>query len=131
MAGGIATGSWGAVLAILLPIYGRLIDSKNFEAIFTSMSLIPLAGVSDVAVSEPPAGGESSACGSCNGGIMKTMFIRAAVIVLSVATLDAQVTFDRLLHADKEPQNWLSYSGTHTSSQRYSALAQVTPGNVQ
>ena len=44
MAGGIATGSWGAVLAIVLPIYGRLIDSKNFEAIFTSMSLIPLAG---------------------------------------------------------------------------------------
>lgn len=44
MAGGIATGSWGAVLAIVLPIYGRLIDSRNFEAIFTSMSLIPLAG---------------------------------------------------------------------------------------
>jgi hypothetical protein len=32
------------VLAIVLPIYGRLIDSRNFEAIFTSMSLIPLAG---------------------------------------------------------------------------------------
>jgi len=44
MAAGIATGSWGAVLAILLPIYGRLIDSKNFDAIFISMSLIPLAG---------------------------------------------------------------------------------------
>jgi hypothetical protein len=44
MAAGIATGSWGAVLAIVLPKYGRLIDTKNFEAIFTSMSLIPLAG---------------------------------------------------------------------------------------
>jgi ACS family hexuronate transporter-like MFS transporter len=44
MAGGIATGSWGAVLAVLLPIYGRLIDSKSFDAIFISMSLIPLAG---------------------------------------------------------------------------------------
>ena len=44
MAGGIATGSWGAVLAILLPIYGRLIDSRNFSAIFISMSLLPLAG---------------------------------------------------------------------------------------
>ena len=49
--------------------------------------------------------------------------------MLCVAALDAQVTFDRLLHADKEPQNWLSYSGT-PSSQRYSALAQVTPANV-
>jgi MFS transporter, ACS family, hexuronate transporter len=44
MAGGIATGSWGAVLAVLLPIYGRLIDSRNFSAIFISMSLLPLAG---------------------------------------------------------------------------------------
>ena len=44
MAGGVAAGSWGAVLAILLPIYGRLIDSRNFSAIFISMSLLPLAG---------------------------------------------------------------------------------------
>ena len=44
MAGGIATGSWGAVLAILLPVYGRLIDARNFSAIFISMSLLPLAG---------------------------------------------------------------------------------------
>jgi hypothetical protein len=45
MAGGIATGSWGAVLAVLLPIYGRLIDSRNFSAIFISMSLLPLIGI--------------------------------------------------------------------------------------
>src|ERR1035438_9478125 len=40
------------------------------------------------------------------------------------------VTFDRLLHADKEPQNWLTYSGT-VNGQRYSPLTQVTPANVK
>ena len=37
-----------------------------------------------------------------------------------------QVTFDRLLHAEKEPQNWLSYSGT-LFNQRFSPLTQITP----
>src|SRR5439155_5751527 len=41
-----------------------------------------------------------------------------------------QVSFDRILGADKEPQNWLTYSGT-TLSQRYSLLNQITPGNVK
>jgi alcohol dehydrogenase (cytochrome c) len=40
------------------------------------------------------------------------------------------VTFDRILHADKEPQNWLSYSGTPLN-QRYSGLTQITPANVK
>ena len=41
-----------------------------------------------------------------------------------------QVTFDRLLHADREPQNWLCYSGT-VFNQRYSPLTQITPANVK
>ncbi len=41
-----------------------------------------------------------------------------------------QVTFDRLLRADREPQNWLSYSGT-VFNQRHSLLTQVTPANVK
>ena len=57
------------------------------------------------------------------------MLTRAVLVMLSMMALDAQVTVDRLLHADKEPQNWLSYSGTPLS-QRYSTLAQVTPANV-
>jgi alcohol dehydrogenase (cytochrome c) len=40
------------------------------------------------------------------------------------------VTFDRILHADHEPQNWLTYSGT-TLGQRYSRLTQITPTNVK
>lgn len=42
---------------------------------------------------------------------------------------DAQVTSDRLLRADREAQNWLTYSGTFMG-QRYSTLAKITPGNV-
>jgi alcohol dehydrogenase (cytochrome c) len=42
----------------------------------------------------------------------------------------AQVSFDRILAAGNEPQNWLTYSGS-TMSQRYSTLAQVTPANVK
>ncbi len=46
------------------------------------------------------------------------------------ASLNAQVTGDRLLQAAREPQNWLTYSGTY-SSQRYSTLDQITPANVK
>jgi alcohol dehydrogenase (cytochrome c) len=40
------------------------------------------------------------------------------------------VPFDRILKSDKEPQNWLTYSGA-PNSQRYSALTQVTPANAK
>ena len=42
----------------------------------------------------------------------------------------AQVTFDRILRADQEPQNWLTYSGS-VLSQRHSPLTQITPDNVK
>ena len=47
-----------------------------------------------------------------------------------MATLDAQVSFDRLQRADSEPHNWLTYSGT-AFNQRHSLLTQVTPANVK
>ena len=40
------------------------------------------------------------------------------------------MTFDRLVNAAKEPQNWLTYSG-NMMSQRYSPLDQITPQNVK
>src|ERR1700691_5924302 len=40
------------------------------------------------------------------------------------------VTFNRLLNAGKEPQNWLTYSGS-PSSQRFSPLTQIAPANVK
>ena len=50
-------------------------------------------------------------------------------LILTAATLPAQVTFDRIQKSDKEPQNWLTYSGNNLG-QRYSGLTQVTPANV-
>jgi alcohol dehydrogenase (cytochrome c) len=41
-----------------------------------------------------------------------------------------QVTGDRLVRAASEPQNWLTHNGGY-SSQHYSLLTQVTPGNVK
>ena len=57
----------------------------------------------------------------------RTLF---AILLLAAAAPEAQVTFDRLLRADREPQNWLTYSGTHLS-QRFSQLTQITPDNVR
>ena len=57
------------------------------------------------------------------------MFARVLLVICAAGALHAQVTFERILHADKEPQNWLTYSGS-TLSQRYSPLTQITPGNV-
>src|SRR6266436_2944598 len=57
--------------------------------------------------------------------------IRRTLLLISVTgSLWAQVSFDRLLNTNKEPQNWLTYSGT-IMSQRYSALTQITPENVK
>jgi alcohol dehydrogenase (cytochrome c) len=40
-----------------------------------------------------------------------------------------QITYDRILHAENEPGNWLTYSGNY-AGHRYSLLDQLHPGNV-
>ena len=52
------------------------------------------------------------------------------VSTLLTAGAAAQVAPDRLLNAVREPQNWLTYSGTYLS-QRHTALDQITPANVK
>ena len=52
------------------------------------------------------------------------------MVLLATVSLGAQVSFDRLLQADREPQNWLTYSGTYLG-QRYSQLTQITPDNAK
>ncbi len=47
-----------------------------------------------------------------------------------VGSVFAQVSFDRILHAQAEPRNWLTYSGT-PMGQRYSPLSQIAPANVK
>jgi alcohol dehydrogenase (cytochrome c) len=51
-----------------------------------------------------------------------------AALVTS-APLSAQVTFERILNAEREPQNWLSYSGT-VDNQRYSLLDEINTRTV-
>src|SRR5712691_1878101 len=55
---------------------------------------------------------------------------RLFLLIVIAGSLSAQVSFDRLLNADKEPQNWLTYSGS-TMSQRHSLLTQINPQNVK
>jgi alcohol dehydrogenase (cytochrome c) len=57
--------------------------------------------------------------------------LRLLAVLALVAPLGAQqVTFDRILHGDREPHNWLSYSGT-LMNQRYSPLTQITVDNAK
>jgi alcohol dehydrogenase (cytochrome c) len=58
------------------------------------------------------------------------MRLRWLLLAIAVPSAWGQVTFDRILEANKEPQNWLTYSGTEMS-QRHSALTQITPANVK
>ena len=57
---------------------------------------------------------------------MKT---RALLLFLTAGSLLAQVSYERILEADKEPRNWLTYSGMFRS-QRYSLLDEITPENA-
>jgi alcohol dehydrogenase (cytochrome c) len=59
------------------------------------------------------------------------MYSRLLVLlVLAAAPAGAQVTYDRILHSDREPQNWLTYSGNY-SGIRYSPLTQINRDNVK
>ena len=52
------------------------------------------------------------------------------LLLFAGSAAQAQVTYDRILHADKEPQNWLTYSGGY-ASKRYSELKQINRDNVK
>ena len=58
--------------------------------------------------------------------------MKRVLVVLGflMGSLQAQVTFDRLLHAKQESQNWLTYSGSYESD-RYSRLTQIDRDNVK
>jgi hypothetical protein len=52
-----------------------------------------------------------------------------SITVLASCLLGQNVAFDRILNANKEPQNWLTYSGA-LNGQRQSG-SQITPVNVK
>jgi alcohol dehydrogenase (cytochrome c) len=61
---------------------------------------------------------------------MKRIAALLAIVAFAVSSaLEAQVTFERILNAEREPQNWLSYSGT-VDNQRYSLLEQINARTV-
>ncbi|MCP5144750.1 MAG: PQQ-dependent dehydrogenase, methanol/ethanol family [Gammaproteobacteria bacterium] len=60
---------------------------------------------------------------------MKYRMIMGLIAGLVATAAGAQVSYDRILHADREPQNWLSYSAT-PANQRYSPLDRITTANV-
>ena len=59
---------------------------------------------------------------------LRALTALAIVLLLSHTSL-AQVSFEQILNADQQPQNWLTYNGGY-SSQRYSELDQINAGNV-
>ena len=44
MVGGIGSGAWSAVLALLLPVYGRWFDLERYTAVFVTMAFVPALG---------------------------------------------------------------------------------------
>src|SRR6266699_19899 len=56
--------------------------------------------------------------------------ILLSLITGTVMISAQQVPFERILNANKEPQNWLTYGGTFLN-QRYSLLNQITADNVK
>ncbi len=58
--------------------------------------------------------------------------LQSTLLALLSCHLQAQspLTYERLLNAAREPQNWLTYGGDYFSN-RYSRLAQITPANVK
>ncbi len=55
--------------------------------------------------------------------------MKFAIVMFVALSAQAQVTYERLLAADKEPQNWLTYSGSYRGW-RYSSLDQIHRGNA-
>jgi alcohol dehydrogenase (cytochrome c) len=61
--------------------------------------------------------------------LVASAVLTAGAGVIGTLARGADVTFDRLKNAAREPQNWLTYGGTY-QFWRYSSLDQIRRGNV-
>ncbi len=61
--------------------------------------------------------------------IVRYAFLFVALAWHPASALAQGVTYQRLLHSQNEPQNWLTYGGSY-SSQQYSSLKQIDRQNV-
>jgi alcohol dehydrogenase (cytochrome c) len=55
--------------------------------------------------------------------------MKVLICIALCASLEAQVPFNRILHADAEPGNWLTYSGD-LGGKRYSPLSEINRQNI-
>jgi alcohol dehydrogenase (cytochrome c) len=64
---------------------------------------------------------------------LHSLLARAFVVVILVGSFSGiargQVTDEQIVHADRQPQDWLTYSGDY-SGRRYSELKQINTTNV-
>ena len=58
------------------------------------------------------------------------IFLTATVLSVTAPAISAEVTADRLINADREPQNWLMNHRTY-DAQRYSPLDTINKENVK
>src|ERR1700731_1086820 len=63
-------------------------------------------------------------------GSIRNDLLACSMLVVAWPALAADVTPERLLNPDKEPQNWLMNHGTY-DGQRFSPLAGVNTANVK
>jgi len=61
---------------------------------------------------------------------LDALLLTAAAGLAIAQTSSGPVTFERIQNSNREPQNWLTYSGNNMG-QRHSLLTQVTPQNVK
>jgi alcohol dehydrogenase (cytochrome c) len=61
--------------------------------------------------------------------IKHVLIVLLFLLGLSARSFAQNVPYDRLVHADSEPQNWLMYGGDY-ASQRFSRLKQINRENV-
>ena len=66
-----------------------------------------------------------SGCGASSAGSRRALPVSPAVSTTAVP----MVPYERLVHSDSEPANWLTYSGSYMSH-RFSALDQINKENV-
>ena len=60
----------------------------------------------------------------------RTTSLMAGVTIAALPALAVEVTPERLVNADREPQNWLMNHRTY-DAQRYSPLDKINKGNVR
>ncbi len=61
---------------------------------------------------------------------LRSLLLASCVLLAVAPALAAEVTYERLVNADKEPQNWLMVHRTY-DAQRFSPLNQITKQNVK